>query len=126
MIRAELAKPLVEALKRWLEGELHRMAPRGGLSVAIRHALVRRDALCRYIASQRASAVTWWTVVACDVLPLFLNLAIPQPISWQSSREAQHSGGPAWRQQPTKPDRRFCPYWKRYTGFVARKPPSDN
>ena len=34
MVREELAKPLVDALKPWLEAELHRVAPRSHLADA--------------------------------------------------------------------------------------------
>jgi transposase len=44
---AEQARPLVGALKTWLEAELIRLSPRSGLADAIRYALVRWDALCR-------------------------------------------------------------------------------
>jgi hypothetical protein len=45
--------PLVETLKAWLENELHRVPPRGGLAEAIRYALSRWPALCRFLDDGR-------------------------------------------------------------------------
>src|SRR3990170_238479 len=41
--------PLVEAMKTWLEAELNRVPPRGGVADAIRYALNRWNALCRFL-----------------------------------------------------------------------------
>jgi hypothetical protein len=57
-IRAEQAKPVVEALRAWLESELHRVSRRSGLADAIRYALVRWDALCRYLKDGRVELDT--------------------------------------------------------------------
>ena len=57
-VRQELASPLVGSLKAWLEGELHRVAPRSGLADAIRYALVRWEALCLYLADGRVELDT--------------------------------------------------------------------
>ena len=56
--RQELARPLVGALKTWLEAELHRVPPRSGLADAIRYALVRWDALCRFLDDGRVELDT--------------------------------------------------------------------
>jgi transposase len=45
--------PLVEAMKTWLEGELNRVPPRGGLADAIRYAFARWSALCRFLEDGR-------------------------------------------------------------------------
>jgi transposase len=45
--------PLVEAMKSWLEAELNRLPPRGGLADAIRYALTRWTALCRFLHDGR-------------------------------------------------------------------------
>jgi transposase len=58
MVRAEQARPLIGALRLWLEAELHRVPPRGGLADAIRYALVRWDALCRYLDDGRVELDT--------------------------------------------------------------------
>jgi len=43
------SRPLVDAMKPWLEGQLYRVPPRGGLAEAIRYALARGPALCRFL-----------------------------------------------------------------------------
>lgn len=48
-VRVDRTRPLVEALKTWLEAQLERIPPRGGLAEAIRYALVRWPALCRFL-----------------------------------------------------------------------------
>jgi hypothetical protein len=45
--------PLVEAMKTWLETEVSRIPPRGGLADAIRYALTRWIALCRFLNDGR-------------------------------------------------------------------------
>ena len=52
-IRLDRTMPLVETLKAWLENELHRVPPRGGLAEAIRYALSRWSALCRFLDDGR-------------------------------------------------------------------------
>ena len=47
------SRPLVEAMKLWLEGQLRRLPPRGGLAEAIRYALARWEALCRFLDDGR-------------------------------------------------------------------------
>jgi transposase len=47
------SRPLIEAMKPWLEGQLHRVPPRGGLAEAIRYALARWPALCRFLDDGR-------------------------------------------------------------------------
>jgi transposase len=51
--RAERSRSLVDALKPWLEAQLHRVPPRGTLAEAIRYALARWPALCRFIDDGR-------------------------------------------------------------------------
>ena len=58
MVRGELARPLVDSLKRWLEAELHRVAPRSPLSDAVRYALVRWDDLCCFLDDGRVELDT--------------------------------------------------------------------
>jgi hypothetical protein len=52
---ARLARslPLVAAMKTWLEAELHRIPPRGALAEAMRYALTRWNALCRFLDDGR-------------------------------------------------------------------------
>ena len=57
-VRAAEACPLVDALKVWLEAELHRVPPRGGLAEAIRYALARWPALCRFLEDGRVELDT--------------------------------------------------------------------
>jgi transposase len=52
-VRDARARPLVEALKPWLENQLERLPPRGGLGEAIRYALARWPALCRFLDDGR-------------------------------------------------------------------------
>jgi transposase len=58
MVRSELARPLVDSLKRWFVAELHRVAPRSPLSDAIRYALVRWEALGRFLDDGRVELDT--------------------------------------------------------------------
>jgi transposase len=58
MVRSELARPLVDSLRLWLETELHRVAPRSPLSDAIRYALVRWEDLCRFLDDGRVELDT--------------------------------------------------------------------
>lgn len=48
-VRHTESRPLVEAMKTWLEAELGRIPPRGGLADAIRYALTRWNALGRFL-----------------------------------------------------------------------------
>jgi transposase len=57
-VRQELVSPLLDSLKAWLEAELHRVAPRSPLSDAIRYALVRWEALCRFVKDGRVELDT--------------------------------------------------------------------
>ena len=43
------SRPLIEAMKPWLEEQLCRVPPRGGLAEVIRYTLARRPALCRFL-----------------------------------------------------------------------------
>jgi transposase len=52
-IRSAQSRPLVEMLKPWLELQLARIPGRGGLAEAIRYALSRWDALCRFLNDGR-------------------------------------------------------------------------
>ncbi len=47
--RQEDSRPLIEAMKPWFETELLRIPNRGGLADAIRYALARWPALCRFL-----------------------------------------------------------------------------
>jgi transposase len=51
--RRALSRPLIEAMKPWLEVQLHRIPPRGGLAEAIRYTLARWAALCRFLDDGR-------------------------------------------------------------------------
>jgi transposase len=47
------SRPLIAAMKPWLEDQLRRVPPRGGLAAAIRYALARWPALCRFLDDGR-------------------------------------------------------------------------
>jgi transposase len=47
------SRPLIEAMKPWLEDQLRRVPPRGGLADAIRYALARWPALSRFLDDGR-------------------------------------------------------------------------
>ena len=51
--RLEISRPLAEAMKPWLEIQLGRVPPRGGLAEAIRYSLARWQALCRFLDDGR-------------------------------------------------------------------------
>ncbi len=51
--RQEDSRPLIEAMKPWFETELRRVPPRGGIAEAIRYALARWPALCRFLDDGR-------------------------------------------------------------------------
>jgi hypothetical protein len=53
IVRAARSQPIVEAMKPWLERELGRIPGRGGLAEAIRYALSRWPALCRFLSDGR-------------------------------------------------------------------------
>jgi hypothetical protein len=53
IVRRVQSKPLVQNLEAWLEKELHRVPPRSGLAEAIRYALSRWPALCRFLEDGR-------------------------------------------------------------------------
>ena len=52
-VRQSRSLPLVTAMKAWLEMQLAQIPPRGGLADAIRYALSRWDALCRFLDDGR-------------------------------------------------------------------------
>ncbi len=52
-LRNARSRPVVDALKPWLEGQLRRVPPCGGLAEAIRYALARWPALCRFLDDGR-------------------------------------------------------------------------
>ena len=52
-VRRVRSLPLVTAMKTWLEAELNRLPPRGGVAEAIRYALARWTALCRFLDDGR-------------------------------------------------------------------------
>tara|TARA_R110001592_G_scaffold197769_6_gene445825 strand:- start:22101 stop:23642 length:1542 start_codon:yes stop_codon:yes gene_type:complete len=52
-IRENRSKPVIDALKPWLEGQLQRLPPRGGLADTIRYTLVRWPALTRFLKDGR-------------------------------------------------------------------------
>ena len=52
-MRDSRSRPLVDAMKPWLEGQLRRVPPRGALAKAIRYALARWPALCRFVDDGR-------------------------------------------------------------------------
>ena len=52
-IRNTRSRPLLETMKPWFETELGRIPPAGGLAEAIRYALARWAALCRFLEDGR-------------------------------------------------------------------------
>jgi len=52
-VRHAKSLPLVSAMKMWLETQLNRVPPRGGVADAIRYALTRWSALCRFLDDGR-------------------------------------------------------------------------
>jgi transposase len=52
-VRRAKSLPLVTTMKIWLEAELNRVPPRGGVAGAIRYALTRWNALCRFLDDGR-------------------------------------------------------------------------
>jgi transposase len=52
-VRNTQSRPLLEAMRPWLETELGRVPGRGGLAAAIRYALARWSALCRFLDDGR-------------------------------------------------------------------------
>ncbi|WP_428529970.1 IS66 family transposase [Pseudorhodoplanes sp.] len=52
-VRQSRALPLIAAMRDWLEVELNRLPPRGGVADAIRYALTRWTALCRFLDDGR-------------------------------------------------------------------------
>ena len=52
-VRKADTRPLIEAMKPWLEDQLRRVPPRGGLAEAIRYSLARWPALCRFLDDGR-------------------------------------------------------------------------
>ncbi len=52
------SRPLVDAMKPWLEVQLRRVPPRGALAEAIRYALARWPALCRFLDDGRVELDT--------------------------------------------------------------------
>jgi transposase len=52
-VRQARSLPLVEAMKRWLEAQLAHIPPRSSLADAMRYALTRWDALCRFLDDGR-------------------------------------------------------------------------
>jgi len=56
--RQARSRPLIEAMKPWLERELNRIPGRGKLAEAIRYALARWDALCRFLDDGRVELDT--------------------------------------------------------------------
>lgn len=51
--RQASSRPLVQALRVWLEGQLPKLAARSRLAEAIRYALVRWEGLCRFLSDGR-------------------------------------------------------------------------
>src|SRR5665213_3561065 len=51
--RARDSRPIIEAMRPWLEQELGRIPPHGTLAEAIRYALARWPALCRFLDDGR-------------------------------------------------------------------------
>ena len=57
-IRHIRSRPLIDAMKPWLENQLRRVPPRGGLAEAIRYVLARWPAFCRFLDDGRVELDT--------------------------------------------------------------------
>jgi transposase len=57
-VRKVRSLPLVQVMKAWLEAQLHQIPPRSGLADAIRYALTRWGALCRFLDDGRVELDT--------------------------------------------------------------------
>ena len=57
-VRDSRSRPLVDAMKPWLENQLRRVPPRGGLAEAIRYTLARWPAFCRFLDDGRVELDT--------------------------------------------------------------------
>ncbi len=57
-VRQKMSRPLIKAMKPWLEKELCRVPNSGGLAEAIRYALARWPALCRFLDDGRVELDT--------------------------------------------------------------------
>ena len=57
-VRDIRSRPLVDAMKPWLENQLRRVPPRGGLAEAIRYTLARWPAFCRFLDDGRVELDT--------------------------------------------------------------------
>ena len=53
LAREAESRPLIETMKLWLEDQLSRVPNRGSLAQAIRYALARWPALCRFLEDGR-------------------------------------------------------------------------
>ena len=83
-VRMEQSKPQVEELKAWLEGVLHRLPPRGSLADAMRYALTRWPALCRFLDDGRIELDT--NTVERAIRPI----TMPEPLCTPSSSICKH------------------------------------
>jgi transposase len=88
-----ISRPLVEARKLWLETQLGRIPNRGGLAEAIRYALARWPALCRFLDDGRIELDTNPVERAIRPVALGRNYAQP-PIMNRTVRVAAESAGP--------------------------------
>jgi hypothetical protein len=57
-VREHRARPLVDDLKPWLDRQLQRLPRRSGLADAIRYALARWPALCRFLDDGQATSTS--------------------------------------------------------------------
>ncbi len=73
------SRPLIEAMKPWLENQLRRVPPRGGLAEAIRYALARWPALSRFLDDGRIELDT--NPVERAIRPVTMKRSLCTPLS---------------------------------------------
>ena len=70
-VRQDRTRPLVEALKTWMEVKLAAVSQKGKVAEAIRYALSRWDGLCRFIEDGRVEINS--NIVERAIRPLAIN-----------------------------------------------------
>ena len=85
--------PLIAAIKTWLEAELNRVRPRGGVADAIRYALTRWSALCRFLDDGRIELDNNTVERAIRPSPLAARtICLPDPMCAAARRPAGRPG----------------------------------
>lgn len=74
---------LTDAMRPWLERQLHRLPARSGLAEAIRYALARWDALCRFIDDGRIELDTNTVERAIRPITMAESFCTPFVSAWK-------------------------------------------